>query len=81
MKTMKTLITIIRSVVARVGVAGRNFLSVQLMKANLNLLQTRIFAPQAAAGDAEPNDGRPTIVLSLQPIRAYPTRQVDPGVT
>ena len=42
-KTMKTLITIIRSVVAPVGVAGRNLLSVQLMKTNFNLLQKRIF--------------------------------------
>jgi hypothetical protein len=35
---MKTLITIIRSVVALAGVAGRNFLSAHLMKTNLNLL-------------------------------------------
>ena len=35
MKTMKTLITIIRSVVALAGVAGRNLLSVQFMKTNL----------------------------------------------
>jgi hypothetical protein len=40
---MKTLITIIRSVVALAGVAGRNFLSVQFMKTDFNLLQTRIF--------------------------------------
>ena len=46
MKAMKTLITIIRSVVALVGVAGRNSLSIQFMKTNLNflnLLQMRIF--------------------------------------
>src|SRR4029453_3809765 len=47
--TMKTLITIIRPVVAPVGVAGPNSLSIQFMKTNLilktnlNLLQTRIF--------------------------------------
>ena len=35
MKTMKTRITIIRSVVALVGAAGRNFLSVKFMKTNL----------------------------------------------
>ena len=46
-KTMKTLITIIRSVVALAGVAGRNLLSVQFMKTNLNLLQTRIFCAVA----------------------------------
>ena len=44
---MKTLITIILSVVALVGVAGRNLLSVQFMKTNLNLLQTRIFCAVA----------------------------------
>ena len=44
---MKTPITIIRSAVALVGVAGRNFLSVQFMKTNLNLLQTRIFCAVA----------------------------------
>ena len=47
MKTMKTLITIIRSVLALAGVAGRNSLSVQFMKTNLNLLQTRIFCAVA----------------------------------
>ena len=47
MKTMKALITSIRSVVALVGVAGRNFPSVQFMKTNLNLLQTRIFCAVA----------------------------------
>ncbi len=47
MKTMKTLITIIRSVVALASVAGRNFLSVQFMKTNLSLLQTRIFCAAA----------------------------------
>jgi len=46
-KTMKTLITIIRSVIALAGVAGRNFLSVQFMKTNLKLLQTRIFCAVA----------------------------------
>jgi len=35
-KTMKILMTIIRSVVALVGVAGRNSLSIQFMKTNLN---------------------------------------------
>ena len=44
---MKTLITIIRSVVALVGVAGRNFLSVQFMKTNFNRLPTRIFCAVA----------------------------------
>ena len=44
---MKTLITIIRSVVALAGMAGRNLLSVQFMKTNLNLLQTRIFCAVA----------------------------------
>ena len=54
-ETMKTLITIIRSVVALVGVAGRNFLSIQFMKTNLimktnfNLVQTRIFCAVALA--------------------------------
>ena len=38
-KTMKTLLTIVRSVVALVGVAGRNFLSVQFMKTDLNLVE------------------------------------------
>jgi hypothetical protein len=47
MKTMKTLITIIRSVVALAGVAGRNSLSVQFMKTNLKLPQTRIFCAVA----------------------------------
>ena len=46
-RTMKTLITIIRSVVALAGVAGRNFLSVQFIITNLNLLQTRIFCAVA----------------------------------
>jgi len=46
-KTMKTLITVIRSVVALVGVAGRTSLSIQFMKTNLNLLQTRIFCAVA----------------------------------
>jgi len=44
---MKPLITITRTVVALAGVAGRNFLSVQFMKTNLNLLQTRIFCAVA----------------------------------
>ena len=47
MKTMKTLITIIRSVVALAGAAGRNSLSIQFMKTNFNLLQTRIFCALA----------------------------------
>src|SRR6185295_7439365 len=52
-RPMKTLITIIRSAVALVGVAGLNFLSVQfmktnlIMKTNLPLLQTRIFCAVA----------------------------------
>jgi hypothetical protein len=35
------------AVVALVGVAGRNSLSIQFMKTNLNLLQTRIFCALA----------------------------------
>src|SRR4030095_10906679 len=47
MKTRKTLIPIIRSVVALAGVAGCNFLSRQFMKTTLKLLQTRVFCAVA----------------------------------
>ena len=47
MKTMKTLVTLNRSVVALVGVAGRNSLSVQFMKTNFNRLQMCIYCAVA----------------------------------
>src|SRR6185436_20637157 len=59
-RTMKTLITIIRSVVALAGVAGRNFLSVQFMKTNLNLLTLGILLSLAGASFGQP-------VITTQP--------------
>ena len=61
-KTMKTLITTIRSVVALVGVAGRNSLSIQFMKTNLNLFSL------LCAASKKQFPVRTTCVTSLLPL-------------